>query len=62
MQKRRERPEERGPLEHEEVEVNAGADPGALLGTPPPGTVPGGQEARRMTGARPPELEPEEKA
>lgn len=60
MPKRRERPVERGPSEREEVEVDAGADPGALLGTPPPGTVPGGQGAGRMTGAQPAELEPED--
>ncbi|HSJ72821.1 MAG TPA: hypothetical protein VK904_00775 [Miltoncostaeaceae bacterium] len=52
VQKRRERPEERD-SEREEVEVDAGAEPGRLLGTPPPGTVPGGQEAGRLTGAQP---------
>lgn len=57
MQKRRERPDERGPSEREEVEVDAGADPGALIGTPPPGTVPGGQHAGSLSGAQPAELE-----
>lgn len=52
MQKRRERPEGRE-SEREEVELDAGADPGRLLGTPPPGTVPGGQNAGSLTGAQP---------
>ena len=53
MQKRRERPDERDPSEREEVEIDGGADPSALIGTPPPGTVPGGQGAGRQTGAEP---------
>ena len=52
MQKRSERPDERG-SEREEIEVEEGADPGRLLGTPPPGTVPGGQNAGSLTGAEP---------
>lgn len=60
MRKRREQPDERGPGEREELELDAGADPGALLGTPPPGTTPGGRQPGRLTGAQPAELEPEE--
>jgi hypothetical protein len=61
VQKRSERPEERD-SEREEVEVDAGADPGRLLGTPPPGTVPGGQNAGSLTGADPAEPDEAEEA
>jgi hypothetical protein len=60
MRKRREHADDRGPDEREEVALDADADPGALLGTPPPGTRPGGQQAGRLTGAQPAEVEPED--
>jgi hypothetical protein len=54
MQKRQEHPDDRD-SEREELDLDPDADPERLLGTPPPGTQPGGQGAGRVTGAEPAE-------